>query len=53
VTDRAALDEAVRRFPYRLKRWRVHGLTSAELHRLVPEIVAEYHRIVEQRRKER
>jgi hypothetical protein len=50
MTQTDALDEALRRFPYRLKQWRAHGIPSAELHQLAPLIRAEYRLVLKQRR---
>jgi hypothetical protein len=49
MTDTAALDAAIRRFPHRLRQWRQHGIQSNELHELLPAIVLEYRIILKER----
>jgi hypothetical protein len=40
----------VRRFPAVLAGWRRHGIDFATLHQMIPQIIAEYHRIIAKER---
>ena len=49
--DRAVLDEAVKRFPWKLRHAREHGLNSADLFSWVDLIRAEYWMILKDEEK--
>lgn len=50
--NRKALDMAIKRFPFRLHKWRKHGLEAGEIHALVPQLIAEYRRVVAELKKQ-
>ena len=51
MIDQAALNTAIRRFPYWVWQWRSRAINAADLHLLVPGIIAEYHRVVAEQRR--
>lgn len=46
MSDEAALERAIRRFPYRLKRWHDLGGVTPDVLVIVHDIEREYRRIV-------
>ncbi len=52
MIDEAALERAIRRFPYRLKRWHDLGGVTPDVLVIVHDILAEYRRIKAKEKRE-